>query len=319
MPLQTYNFRPTSSAPPQRAEAVRPVLRHLVMGHFQEGRGYATWRAHGTTDWLLIATLGGSGCFGFAGGEARTSPGELVLLPPGALHDYGVATPSGSWELLWAHFHPHPHWLEWLDWPQIAPGLVHLTLEDASLQAEIIAKLGEALRHTTGAHRRREEFAMNALETALLLCDTVNPRQGQPVIDGRVRAAMDYLCQNYTHNLSLDQLGAVVGLSGSRLGHLFRKQVGLTPVQFLERQRLERACQLLEFSARPIHSIAEELGFENPFYFTLRFKRGIGQSPRDYRKSRTTSPPPVVPAGIDVPPCTVPSTELSSPQPPIHS
>ncbi len=292
MPLKTYNFSLTSPPVPEREEAFKPVIRHLVMGHFHEGRSYATWRAHGTTDWLLIATLSGSGRFGYHGGEARTVPGELILLPPGVLHDYSVAPPSPSWELLWAHFHPHPHWLQWLDWPQIAPGLLHLTLEDALLRAEILAKLGDALRHTTSAERRREEFAMNSLETALLLCDTVNPRQGQPVLDGRVRAAMDYLCQQYTHNLSLDQLGAVVGLSGSRLGHLFRKQVGLTPVQFLERQRLERACQLLEFSARPIHSIAEELGFDNPFYFTLRFKRGIGQSPRDYRKSHTTSPTP---------------------------
>ena len=266
------------------------MIRHLVMGHFQEERGYATWRAHGTTDWLLIATLSGSGRFGFNGGEVRTVPGELTLLHPGVLHDYGIAPQAHSWELLWAHFHPHPHWLEWLDWPQIAPGLVHLTLDDAPLCTEILTRLHEALRHTTSAERRREEFAMNSLEAALLLCDTVNPRQGQPVIDGRVRAAMDYLCQNYSHNLSLDQLGAIVGLSGSRLGHLFRRQVGLTPVQFLERQRLERACRLLEFSARPIHSIAEELGFENPFYFTLRFKRQLGQSPREYRKTHAASP-----------------------------
>jgi len=295
MPLQTYNFRLVSPPPPERKEAIKPVIHNLVMGHFVEGRGYATWRAQGTTDWLLIATLSGSGRFGYNGGEVRSVPGELTLLHPGTLHDYGTAPSSPTWELLWAHFHPHPHWLEWLDWPQIAPGLVHLTLDDTPIRAEILTKLHEALRHTTGAQRRREEFAMNSLEAALLLCDTVNPRQGQPVIDDRVRAAMDYLCQNYAHNLSLDQLGAVVGLSGSRLGHLFRKQVGLTPVQYLERQRLERACQLLEFSARPIHSIAEELGFENPFYFTLRFKRWIGQSPRDYRKTHTTSPTPTPP------------------------
>ena len=292
MSLKTYNFPSIVPTGAPRTEAVKPVLRHLVMGHFHEERGYATWRAHGTTDWLLIATLSGSGRFGFDGGEVRTVPGELILLHPGALHDYGVAPPSPSWELLWAHIHPHPHWLGWLEWPQIAPGLAHLMLDDPSLQTEIFGKLREALHHTTGAHRRREEFAMNSLETVLLLCDTVNPRQGQPVIDGRVRAAMDHLCRHYTQNLSLDQLGSVVGLSGSRLGHLFRKQVGLTPVQFLERRRMERACQLLEFSARPIHSIAEELGFENPFYFTLRFKRATGQSPRDYRKSHATSPTP---------------------------
>lgn len=293
MPLKNYNIPSEACQSETRIEAIKPVIRHLVMGHFKEGRGYATWRAHGTTDWLLIATLSGSGRFGYPGGERRTVPGELTLLHPGALHDYSVSPPATSWELLWAHFHPHPHWLEWLDWPEIASGLNHLLLTASPRYSEILSHLNTALNHTTSAERRREEFAMNSLEAALLLCDAVNPRLSEATLDSRIREAMDYLCRHYTQNLSLDQLGAVVGLSGSRLGHLFRKQVGLTPGQFLERQRLERACQLLEFSARPIHSIAEELGFENPFYFTLRFKRHLGQSPRDYRKSRTT--PPIAP------------------------
>ena len=58
----------------------------------------------------------------------------------------------------------------------------------------------------------------------------------------------------------------------------------MTPQQFLEQQRLDRARQLLELSGRSIGDIAADVGFDNPFYFTLRFKRLTGLSPRDYRK-----------------------------------
>jgi AraC family transcriptional regulator of arabinose operon len=69
------------------------------------------------------------------------------------------------------------------------------------------------------------------------------------------------------------------------MAHLFRAQVGQTPQRFLEQQRLDRAKQLLAFTPNSIKTIAYELGFENPFYFTLRFKRYTGSSPRQYRKS----------------------------------
>ena len=84
--------------------------------------------------------------------------------------------------------------------------------------------------------------------------------------------------------MTLDGLADMAELSVSRLAHLFREQVGMTPQQFLEQQRLERARQLLELSGRSIGDIAGDVGFDNPFYFTLRFKKLTGLSPRDYRK-----------------------------------
>jgi AraC family transcriptional regulator of arabinose operon len=72
-------------------------------------------------------------------------------------------------------------------------------------------------------------------------------------------------------------------MSVSRVAHLFREQVGVTPQQFLERQRMERASQLLEMTALSVKEIAHQVGFENPFYFTLRFKRQTGQSPTAFR------------------------------------
>ena len=268
----------------EKHETDYPKVAHVVTGHFRKGSDYDTWRPHGTDDWLLIYTLNGWGRFGFEGGEINASAGDLTLMRPRTRHDYGVEPIQGQWELLWAHFHPEPAWQTWLSWPEAAPGLMTMRLAEPLIRQKIVARLFDVHRLATGALRHRDTFAMNALEEVLLWCDTQNPRSEQARLDPRVLAAMDFLCRNLDAAVTLDGLASVSGLSTSRFSHLFRRQTGLTPLQFLERQRLDRACQLLDFTARPIAAIAAEVGFENPFYFTLRFKRHTGFSPREYRR-----------------------------------
>ena len=276
-----------------KTEGGHPEVLQLVTGHFHEAAGYETWRARGTTDWLLIATLGGGGRFGHSGGGFTTVPGDLTLYRPGARHDYGVAPAPGFWELLWTHFHAPPNWLPLLAWPEAALGLMRLHLEDGAVRVKALDCFREAHALATGAlpsaPRRREAFAMNALEACLLWCDTQNPlselsRIAGRRVDARVQAAMEFLTRHLAEPVAMDALADACGLSASRLAHLFRAQVGLTPQQFLEGQRLERGRQLLELTPHPIGAIAAEVGYENPFYFTLRFKRAMGLSPRDYRK-----------------------------------
>ena len=266
------------------AEIRHPQFLTLVTGHFREGPTYNTWRRRGTDGWLLIATLSGSGRFGYDGGELLVSAGDLVLLSPGTTHDYGTMPGYTEWELLWTHFHLEPAKLAWLDWPASAPGLLSLRLAPSPLWEQVKSTLFEMHRYATGPQRRREHFALNALEEALLWCDTQNPRSAQVRLDPRILAAMETLCRDLTKPLDLTALAAGCSLSASRFAHLFRSQSGLTPTQFLERQRLSRACQLLDYTALSVGTVALDVGYENPFYFTLRFKRFTGLSPRDYRK-----------------------------------
>ena len=269
---------------PDKTEETHPEIAQLVTGRFRETAGYEAWRARGTDDWLLIATLGGGGRFGGEGAQFTAAPGDLVLLRPGTRHDYGVAPGAPFWELLWTHFHPRPDWAPWLLWPEAAPGLSRLTLTDPDLRGRVFARFAQAHDLAIGALRHRETFAMNALEEVLLLCDLGNPRARPARLDPRVEAALGFLCRRLAEPVGLDDLAAHAGLSVSRLARLFRQEVGLTPQQYLEGQRLHRARQLLELTARPVAAVAAEVGYENPFYFTLRFKRSTGLSPRDYRR-----------------------------------
>jgi AraC family transcriptional regulator of arabinose operon len=56
-------------------------------------------------------------------------------------------------------------------------------------------------------------------------------------------------------------------------------------MEFVERQRIERARQLLVMTSLSVKEIGRGVGFESPFYFSLRFKRHTGKSPRSFRVS----------------------------------
>lgn len=267
-----------------RANTPAPPPGMLVTGHFHKGPRYSTFRAHGTQDWLLVHTVSGAGRYGHAAGEFVTSPGDLVLLRPGVRHDYGTARGHRHWEPLWAHFLPRPGWLPWLDWPEVAPGILHLALRGSDAAPRVARRFRDVVRLNAGPSRQREALALNALEEILLWCDLANPRRETAGLDTRIRHSLDFICEHFAEPINVPRIAAACSLSPSRFAHLFRRQTGETPQRYLELQRLNRARQLLEFTQEPVAVIARSVGFENPFYFTLRFKRHSGASPRAWRQ-----------------------------------
>ncbi|MEO7718583.1 MAG: helix-turn-helix domain-containing protein [Capsulimonas sp.] len=259
-----------------------PYYVGMVSGYYHMSPGYAAKREGGTRDWLLTATLSGAGRFGYGNGTRIARVGDLVLLKPGAPHDYGCIADE-KWEFFWAHFQPRPDWYELLSWPEFAPGMMHLTLTEPVMRQKIVGQFAEAHRLATGRLRRREAFAMTSLEMLLLLCDTQNPLTQQAPLDPRIQGSLDCIFSRLREKWTLDDLAEVAGLSPSRFAHLFREQVGSPPLQFLDLRRLDRARSLLDRSPVSIGAVAEEIGFD-PLYFSRWFKRHMGIGPRAYRR-----------------------------------
>ena len=211
---------------------------------------------------------------------------DVVLIRSGTPHDYGLHKHRGYWKNRWTHFVPRPDALEWLQWPEFAPGMMHLHLR-SPVREQVISELTAMDAASHASHRRHEELAVNALERALLLCDSVNPRYRENQRDPRIRKAIELLCQRPEERLTIEELARKCGLSRSRMAELFRLQTGVAPMAFLEAQRLHRARELLEHTLLSIGEIAEKTGFSSPFYLSLRFKKQFGISPRNYRQQRS--------------------------------
>ena len=126
-------------------------------------------------------------------------------------------------------------------------------------------------------------MATHAMEGLLLWSSLINPASGRKEIDPRITRVMEHIQQNLSSLLSIRTLADVSGLSVSRLSCVFRKAMGMTLQQYVESQRMDRARRLLQIGGMRIKEIAAEVGFSDPFYFSQRFRRHVGASPRKYR------------------------------------
>jgi AraC family transcriptional regulator of arabinose operon len=86
------------------------LARQLSTGRLRVKKRYSVFLKHGTSTWFLAYTLAGQGRFGHTDGEFLVKAGDMVLIRPNIPHDYGTESHFLHWELLWAHFIPHPDW-----------------------------------------------------------------------------------------------------------------------------------------------------------------------------------------------------------------
>lgn len=106
---------------------------------------------------------------------------------------------------------------------------------------------------------------------------------------GRYKTIVSYIEEHYKEPVSLEQLADAVPCNSQYLCRSFREIAGASPIQYLISYRLDRACELLRCTARPVTDIALECGFENISYFIRKFKAVKGYTPKEYRESFLSS------------------------------
>lgn len=166
-----------------------------------------------------------------------------------------------------------------------------------------LAKLGElfALELGRPAHPAQQTF-VEALTVALKTHVLRSYAPGLQLLEGELTArpaavqrALDYMQQYADKVITLADLASVSGLSRFHLVRVFQKHVGATPMQYLERSRIERAQRLICQAELSLAHIALAVGYSDQSHFTRRFKYIVGQTPasyaRDYARARLPQTP----------------------------
>ena len=110
---------------------------------------------------------------------------------------------------------------------------------------------------------------------------TTEPK-GRTAEEGLQRS-IDFMHKNLAKTLRLGDLAKIAGMSPGHYGMLFRKSRNYPPIEYFNRLKIQKACELLKTTDQTIREVGESLGFPDPFYFSRLFKKIMGFSPRTYR------------------------------------
>ncbi len=241
-------------------------------------------RPDGMRGWIVNLTVKGSGEVFDGENRFTVEPGDLVLFPPGAIHDYGRAPGASEWWHRWIYFQPRAFWSGWLSWRGVHGSFFVQRVEDKSLVSTLETLFGEVASWSANTDLLSMELAMNLLERVILLC-AKNDRATAPPghFDQRLLMACKFVTDNLHRPLSVAEIAQAVCLSPSRLAHLFTQTLGRSILKWREEQVIQFACHLLLVTPSPVKQIAAQVGYEDPLYFSRVFRRYTGCSPKAFR------------------------------------
>ena len=232
-------------------------------------------------DYLVIGLIeSGAQAYWYRRERHITPAGQVFLVNPGEPHTGESATAQGY---VYRTLYPHPDLVARIAESLGTRGVPHFkgaVLNDPAL-ATILSRFHQRL---TGQGLKSEcESLIIEVLAHLIEHHSENPRTPRPVGNERpaVRRAREYLEANFSEDVSLSELAAVVSLSPFYLARSFGGDVGVPPHTYLEGVRVRKAREFLD-RGRDLVSTALAVGYSDQSHFTRRFKRFLGITPGQY-------------------------------------
>ena len=258
----------------------RPVTRRLTVtdaGWFPHAAGHARIRPQGTAAAIVIVCVAGSGWAEVAGAPHRVGAGTALVIPAGVAHTYGASEKS-PWTIWWCHV-AGGDVSDLVGASGASPTRPLVTLRHPERAVALLDEIVTTLERDQSVARLLGASGAAWKLLTQIATDELTPAAGDPL-----QRAMAFLAERLDSSVPVSELAALVGVSPSHLGALFRRATGGGVLAHQTALRMARARQLLDTTAVPINEIAREVGYDDPFYFSRHFRRLHEASPTEYRE-----------------------------------
>lgn len=262
-----------------------------LCGLFAVGRGRETSEAYrwdGTTrdDGPLLLfqyTLEGEGVVEIEDRVVSVGPGRAFLVEIPGRHRYYLPPDKPPWEFYFVLFRPS---LLLPAWRQIKEAVGDVpSLPAASAPIRALKNLFEEAR----AGKIADPFAASShvYRFVMELCRFAASRgREQDDWPEAVRRAVGWIDAHYAEMVGQEELARMSGLSKYHFLRTFSRFVGMTPNDYWNRVRIERAIELLGRTDWSVDRIAAEVGYSSGSYFIKVFRKLTGQTPGSFRSGR---------------------------------
>lgn len=267
-------------------EICNSYLRNLVVtqtGYFEKAHGHCIHR-NAIEEYIMIYCIDGNGWIDMVGRERKVNKGDIVFCNIRKPHGYGADLET-PWSIYWAHF--------------IGEGVEELFKMLNISEEEPIIHIGEKTEIITLMRKIHDVLSNGYSFPNLFYSSTCFQEIISLIIRFKfysnlksqesiyIDEAINYMLKNINSTFTLEQLAQYVKLSKFHFSRKFKERIGYSPLEYFNRLKIQKACELLSTTNLQVKEISAFLDFNNPLYFSEAFKRFIGISPAKYRNMQT--------------------------------
>ncbi|MBW7457297.1 ABC transporter substrate-binding protein [Paenibacillus sepulcri] len=236
---------------------------------------------------VLMTVSSGQGSLTMDSLDCRLRPDAAIVCPPG--QTYGIsAEKNDGMKLFLLRFdalRETEHNEEGVRYVKEAC-LQSLTGELPVYPAGQMAALCESIysqwHSQDGLERYHSQLAFQEMLYFLLKNSFRQPEDSRTSLE----LAKAHMEQCYNENLTIEQLARIADISPKYFVDLFKKTYGTSAIDYLTELRINRAKQFMAQSGAKLRDIAHQVGYNDEFYFSRKFKKEVGVTPTVYLKSR---------------------------------
>jgi AraC-like DNA-binding protein/quercetin dioxygenase-like cupin family protein len=254
------------------------------IGYYPKAAGHFRSRPNGVNENVLIYCVDGKGWLSVNNKKYEIGENQFFILEKEVPHEY-QADQQSPWSFYWVHFTGEKASI----FSSIFNRILDITPVEGDRTQERISIFEEIYQNLElGYSQDNLEYVSMCLWHLLASFRFV--KQFRVVNNVKqmnvIQQTILYMKKNLNKNLKLEEIAKHVHYSVSHLSLLFTKSTSYSPLEYFAQLKIQRACQYLDHSDLPIKSIAYELGFNDPFYFSKVFKKHTSLSPIQYKNRK---------------------------------
>jgi AraC-like DNA-binding protein len=212
--------------------------------------------------------------------ELNPKPGQLALMPEGVRQSYSVVS-DRQYTKYWCHFTAKIGSLNLFDLIQL-PWLI-----DTEDEEEPTHLFRDMLDHSRSA-RLSSTLQMKASLLRLISyyldkSDNGSIRIARSEAGDQLRSVLAFIDDHYKEAITIQELAGRIHVHPNYFIRLFKKHLGVSPIQYVNRKRIEEAKWLLASSDLPLYEIGIRVGIPDVSYLSKLFKAATGFSPSAYK------------------------------------
>lgn len=236
---------------------------------------------HRRDHFIIHCVTKGSGTVTVCDRTYLVKKGEIFVIRPDTPVAYSSLDPEETWSFAWFGFKGKDSGY-YLEDSGISPDTVVKKARESIFFAAVRNCI-DYFDSTAGSPSQAKftSFLLEALYSVKTSCRPGSRLEPSSQVD----RALEFIEYNYMRGITASDVALQLSIDRTYFFRIFKARTGISPEQYIMKYRVEKAAGLLREDKHTVTEIASLVGVSDVYYFSKLFKKNVGQSPTEYKKS----------------------------------